>query len=119
MRRKTWTHIYFHQPSSWGSGPITFLKTTFQTMNAEEQSFVQGLIVLYMGKVAQLSANVRSCRNDRVNQSHFADLHHFIKREKAQDVKFTQAILGALPRENMQDYFAERNADTGYQPTPF
>ena len=42
-------------------------------------------------------------------------LHKYLK-ERQEDVKFTQALLGALPKENMQMYFHERNADTEYQP---
>ena len=47
------------------------------------------------------------------------NLHTFLKEDMAQDVKFTQAVLGALPKDNMQAYFHERNADTEYQPNPF
>lgn len=49
----------------------------------------------------------------------FGDIHTFLKDEMAQDVKFTQSLLGALPKDNMQAYFHERNADTEYQPNPF
>ena len=50
---------------------------------------------------------------------YFNDLHTFIKTEKADDFKFTQSILSSLPKENMQMYFHERNADTEYQPQAF
>ena len=49
----------------------------------------------------------------------FQNLHTFFKLEKAEDIKFTQSLLSALPKENMQLYFHERNADTNYQPNPF
>jgi len=46
-------------------------------------------------------------------------LHGYLKEEMSVDVKFTQSLLGALPKENMQAYFHERNADTQYQPNLF
>jgi len=48
-----------------------------------------------------------------------SDLHTYLKEDMGQDVKFTQSLLGALPKDNMQAYFHERNADTEYQPNPF
>ena len=45
---------------------------------------------------------------------YFETLHKYLKAERANDVKFTQAVLGGLPKDRMQKYFHERNADVDF-----
>ena len=44
----------------------------------------------------------------------YNDLHSYLK-ENRRDAKFTQAMLGGLPKVNMQKYHRERSADPEYQ----
>ena len=46
---------------------------------------------------------------------YFDTLHNYLKTERVNDVKFTQAVLGGLPKDRMQKYFHERNADVDFQ----
>lgn len=75
----------------------------------------QQIIVLYITlkwyqKIFPCKRSVRG----QPRPNNFDDLHTYLKEVKSTDVKFTQAILSALPKENMQLYFHERNADTNY-----
>ena len=91
-------------------------------MEDSQKEYFKSLIILYHS-ANWFVRHIFSCRGRGRNRVpdplHYANLHEFIKKEKQDDVKFQQALLGALPKENMQLYFHERNADTDYNPNPF
>ena len=96
---------------------MDLVTTAFNELSEDVKVFFQTLIVLYHRP--GFFQSLWPCRNNRnrgrmPRPEYFHDLHTFIKTEKADDFKFTQSILSSLPKENMQLYFHERNADTEY-----
>ena len=80
-----------------------------QKLDSENRPYFKGIISLY--KKETLLGKIFSSKTARV---YFPTLHEYLKKERANDVKFTQAVLGGLPKDRMQNYFHERNADVNF-----
>ena len=68
----------------------------------EQKDYFSQLVMLYYNP--SLWNRVMKCGQKRprgLDVLSFYDLHTFLKEHMAQDVKFTQALLGALPKDNM------------------
>ena len=116
QRRREWSLIFFHATHGSNNDATELIAESYNELNVDQKSNFKVLIVLYASRAGFFaSLFCRRGRNRAMAQTtNFENLHTFIKQEKAQDPKFTQALLGALPKENMQLYFQERNADTEY-----
>lgn len=119
-RRRHWSLIYFHSPGA-ANDAVDLITDSYGQLTQNQRAYFKSLIVLYSneGWFRKLFNCSRHRGRNVPRPVNFSDLHTFIKEEKPKDFKFQQSLLSALPKENMQLYFHERNADKGYQPNPF
>lgn len=109
-RKRDWSLILFNSQNQSNQPSKDLFLAAYQDLDDEQKHFFKTLVIIYKRKgFAGFMERAFSCGGS--NNRHgpeltsFDSMHQFIKQEKAQDTKFTTAILGALPKENMQMYF--------------
>lgn len=91
-RKRSWSLIFFHATQGSSTDVYQLIQESYNELEEEQKEWFQSLVVLY--QTSSWFTNLFSCRKRGRNRRlpeplNFADLHTFLKQEKAMDVKFT------------------------------
>ena len=96
-------------------GLMYIFKTEYDKMKKEnKEQYFKGIDVLYYEPNIFMKLATKFFSSAPIEI--YKDLHTYIKSQKQTDFKFTQALIGGLPKRNMQLYYQERSADLNFQP---
>lgn len=114
-RKRQWALVFFAATQGSSSDAHDLITQSYKELEPGQQENFTTMIILYY--TPSWFKSFFTCKKKRgiPSQETYSNLHVFLK-ERQKDVKFAQSLLGALPKENMQLYFHERNEDTEYQP---